>query len=90
MIAVSAHANASQYIPIALILLFALEVNGAAVGFVHLAGVALLSGRLLHAYAILNERLALRVLGMQITLATIIGLALLNLFYVPYAHLLGH
>jgi len=89
VIARSAQSNAAQYIPLALILLFALEINDAPVGFVHLMGVALVCGRLLHAYGILNERLNSRVLGMQITLVTIIVLALLNLVYVPYSHLSG-
>ena len=87
VIARSAQSNAAQYIPLALILLFALEVNGAPVLFVHAAGVALLSGRLSHARGILGDRLHLRVLGMQITLGTIIGLALMNLVYAPYARL---
>jgi uncharacterized membrane protein YecN with MAPEG domain len=87
VIARSAQSNAAQYIPFALILLFALEVDNAPVALVHTAGVSLICGRLLHAIGILRERLGLRVLGMQITLGTIIGLALINLVYVPYAGL---
>lgn len=80
-IARAAHSNAVEYIPIALILLLALEYNGATLWLVHGLGVALLIGRLLHARGILSETLPLRVLGMQITLFTIIGLATLNLVY---------
>jgi uncharacterized membrane protein YecN with MAPEG domain len=87
VIARSAQSNAAQYIPPGLILLFALEVNNAPVALIHAAGAALLSGRLLHAFGILNERLNLRVLGMQLTLGTIIGLALMNLVYAPYTRL---
>lgn len=89
VIARSAQANAAQYIPLTLILLFALEANDAPVLLVHAAGIALICGRLLHARGLLGERLNLRILGMQITLGTIIGLALMNLGYAPYARLLG-
>lgn len=80
-VARTAHSNAVEYIPLALILMFALEYNGATLWLVHGLGVALMTGRLIHARGILSETLHLRVLGMQVTLFTIIGLAVLNLIY---------
>ncbi len=75
----SAHANATEYLPILLILLFLLETNGAPALLVHLCGIVMLSGRIVHAHAILQSKLKLRVLGMVITFATIAVLILLNL-----------
>ena len=88
-LAVSAQSNAVEYIPIALLLLFALEMNSAHAALVHGFGIALLLGRTLHARAMLTENLGLRVRGMQITIWTIIGLALGNLGLVAYAALVA-
>lgn len=86
--ALGAHSNATQYIPIALILLFALEYNGAAVWLVHGFGLALIGGRVVHAHGLLAKKFRHRVLGMQVTLVTIIGLALVNVVYLPYGNML--
>ncbi len=87
-IAMAAHSNAIEYIPIALLLLFALEFNAAPIAIVHAFGIALVLGRAIHARALLTENLANRVRGMQITIWTIIGLALTNLVYLPYSRLI--
>lgn len=86
-IARAAQLNAIEYIPISLLLLYALELNGAYILFVHLLGLSLLAGRIIHARAMLAENLKARVLGMQITLYTIIGLAIINIVYIPYEKL---
>ena len=83
--AMAAQSNAIEYIPITLLLLFALEYNQGNLWLVHGFGVALIAGRIVHARGLLSDRLKVRVLGMQITLYTVIGLAILNLFYLPYA-----
>lgn len=82
--AIRAHANATEYVPVALILLLLLELGGGHYALLHAAGLALLTGRLLHARALLTESVRLRVLGMQFTLFTIIGLAVLCLAYIGY------
>jgi hypothetical protein len=51
---------------------------------VHLLGVLLLVGRVIHARALLKGDLRRRVLGMQITIWVIIALAVVNLIYLPY------
>ncbi len=88
-IARTAHSNAVEYIPLALILLFLLETNGANIWLVNLWGMSLLVGRLIHCRGILSQWLGGRVLGMQITLFTMVGLALSNLFYLIFARLLS-
>jgi len=74
-----AHSNATEYIPIALVLLFLLEYNNGLLWLVHLGGIALLAGRLLHAHGMLSPNMKHRVLGMKVTLSTLIALAVVNL-----------
>lgn len=81
---IGAHANAAQYIPIALILLFALEYNGAGKLLIHILGIALVAGRILHARGMLTKDFGPRVLGTQITIYTLFGLVAANLVFVPY------
>jgi uncharacterized membrane protein YecN with MAPEG domain len=83
-IAMAAQSNAIEYIPIALLLLFALEYNEANIAIVHFLGVSLIAGRLIHAKGMLSGNLNSRVLGMKITIYTIIGLAVINVAYFPY------
>ena len=87
-IAKSAHGNAVETIPIMLILLFALEINQAALWLVHLLGISLLIARLIHGRGLLSQQLKLRVLGMQLTIFVIIFLIVANLVYYPYGKLL--
>jgi len=86
--AMAAQFNAIEYIPIALLLLFALEYNKAYILIVHIFGLSLIMGRLIHAKGILYGKIKVRVLGMQITIYTIIGLAVTNFFYLPYTKLI--
>ncbi len=83
-IARAAHANATEYIPISLILLFALEYNHGDLWLVNAFGIAVVIGRTLHARGLLADRLKLRILGMQLTLLSIIGLSVANLFFLSY------
>jgi len=81
VVARSAHSNATEYIPIGLILLFALEYNGAVLWLVHVIGCILVLGRIIHARAILADSLKGRVVGMQLTFFSVVALALANLYY---------
>ncbi|EGG99116.1 glutathione S-transfersae-related protein [gamma proteobacterium IMCC2047] len=78
-LAISAHANAAQYIPIALLLMLLLELNQAHSLLLHLFGLCLLAGRLIHARGILAEHIPTRVRGMQLTFFVLIGAAAANL-----------
>jgi hypothetical protein len=84
--AMAAQSNALEYLPISLLLLFALEYNGAFLVLVHTLGIVLLVGRVIHARAMLANNLQRRVIGMQITIWVIIGLAIANLFFIPYGN----
>lgn len=83
--AIRAQGNAVEYIPISLILLVLLEMDGAHAALLHVGGVGMLAGRLLHAKGLLTNSLRYRVLGMQWTINTLIGLALCNLGFALYA-----
>ena len=85
--AIRAQANAAEYIPVALILLLLLELSGGHPVLLHAGGAAFVMGRVLHARALLTDTLRPRVLGMQFTLFTIIGLAIACLAYVGYGYL---
>ncbi|BDA48569.1 probable inner membrane protein YecN [Coccomyxa sp. Obi] len=68
---IAAHTNASQYIPLALILLGLTEAGGFAhLAWLHFLGLLLLIGRCLHAYAIALDGTPhqYRVYGMVLTL----------------------
>ncbi|MEM7208701.1 MAG: MAPEG family protein [Pseudomonadota bacterium] len=76
---IAAQRNAAEYIPIALILMFALEFSDAHAMIVHAFGIAFLSGRVIHARAMLLDDIPLRVRGMKLTIWSIIGLAFFNI-----------
>jgi uncharacterized membrane protein YecN with MAPEG domain len=86
--AIRAQANATEYIPLSIILLFLLEMSGGHVALLHAGGIAIITGRVLHARGLLADALRLRVLGMQFTLFAIIGLALACLASAGYGYLI--
>ncbi len=69
------HSNFAEYVPLSLILLYFLEIQGAASAMVHGLAIALLVGRLVHAYGVsqVEENYRFRVLGMALTLLVIIA-----------------
>jgi len=82
IVARSAHANATEYIPITLLLMFGLEFNGGHGVLLHLFGVLFVLGRVVHAQGILKEDIRSRIVGMQLTFSVIIGLALASMTYI--------
>jgi uncharacterized membrane protein YecN with MAPEG domain len=79
--AIRAQGNFAEYVPIGIILIACLELNGAPWGLVLLPGIALIIGRLMHAKGINTPPpdFSLRVTGMKFTFGTLITLAVLNL-----------
>ncbi len=74
-------ANYAEYVPIALILIALAESLKASPAALHVLGLALLVGRVMHAYGLSQSPhiLNMRVFGMMLTMAAIIGAALLAL-----------
>ena len=69
---------------ITLLLLLTLELNGAPQILVHILGTILIIGRIIHAIGLTAKDLKKRVLGMQITIYTIISLAILNIVFLVF------
>lgn len=69
-----AHANFAEYVPLALLLIWFIEIGAAMPKLVHALCLLLLAGRLIHAYGISQERenLRFRVTGMVMTFSTIV------------------
>ncbi len=84
-LAIRTHSNAVEYIPIALLLLLTLELNGAPTILIHVLGATLLIGRILHAMGLPAKDFKKRVLGMRITIYLLIGLAILNILFPAFA-----
>lgn len=76
--AIRAHANFAEYAPIAIFLIYLLEVQGHSSLLIHALGVALVLGRLIHAFGIsqTNENIRFRVIGMVLTLGCLISASL--------------
>ncbi|TBR42793.1 hypothetical protein CBF23_006350 [Marinomonas agarivorans] len=90
IIARTAHGNAVETIPVALLLLLGLELNQGSIWLLHFFGITLLVGRGLHGIGVLSKTFKARVLGMQITVFTLVGLSIANLLYLPIIrHTLG-
>ncbi|MDD5461476.1 MAG: MAPEG family protein [Methylococcales bacterium] len=83
-LAIRAHSNALEYIPVTLLLLLILELNGAPKILIHISGLMLLTGRVLHAIGLSAKNLKKRVLGMQMTIYLLIGLAILNILFLVF------
>ncbi len=79
---VRAHANFSENVPLAVILLALGETMGAPVALVHGLGGVLLCSRLLHAYGMSKqpEPISFRVIGYTLT-CVVIGVAALVIIY---------
>ena len=79
--AMRVQANFAEYAPFCLLLIAFAELGGAPGLVVHGLCLALLAGRLVHAYGVSRtpENLRYRVTGMTLTFATLAGAALMNL-----------
>ncbi|GAB3033672.1 MAPEG family protein [Bowmanella dokdonensis] len=66
-LAIRAHGNTLEYIPLALVLMLMLESVNIGDSLLHGLGLLLLAGRLIHAYSIPARNLKLRVTGMILT-----------------------
>lgn len=84
--AIRAQGNFAEYVPFGIILIACLELNGAPWWLVAIPGITLIIGRIIHAKGIQipPPDFSKRVLGMKLTLTTLIALVLLNLAWAVY------
>jgi uncharacterized membrane protein YecN with MAPEG domain len=73
------HANFAEYVPFALLLAAFVEMQGRPAWLIHFLCLALLAGRLVHAYGVSqeHENYSLRTVGMTVTFIVLAVLALL-------------
>ena len=77
--AIRAHGNFAEYVPLGLILLGLFESHSVHPGWVVVLGGLLALGRVLHARALGDANLKLRVRGMMLPFGTLVTLAVLNI-----------
>ncbi len=72
--AMRVHSNFAEYVPLCLVLLYLVEAQGAGKLLVHVLGLALLLGRIFHAYGVsqAKEDFRFRVAGMTLTFLVLI------------------
>ena len=75
--AMRVHANFCEYVPMALLLIFLLETVVGGTYWIHVLGLGLLTGRVLHAFGVsqVGEDYRYRVAGMALTFTVIISAA---------------
>lgn len=85
--AIRVHANATETIPAALLLMLLLEINGGSATALHAYGIALTTGRVMHAFGLSRSKVVnlWRQIGMVITWLAMIGLSLTLLMKVSAA-----
>ena len=73
--AVRAHSNFAEYVPLSLILIYFLELQAGASLWIHVLCIALLVGRITHAFGVsqVEENERYRVIGMAFTFTVIIS-----------------
>jgi uncharacterized protein len=78
--AIRAQGNFAEYVPMALILLFLFEFNGAPLWLVGILGASLIIGRVMHAKGIQQPppHFRDRIIGMRFTIGTLIALVFFN------------
>ena len=82
--AMRAHSNFSEYVPLSLFAIYLIEKDGAHPLLIHLLGLSLLIGRMIHAYGLSMpiENFKFRVAGMMTTFTVLIVSALYLLFHI--------
>lgn len=82
--AIRVHGNAAEYVPISLILLFFLEMQGSAHWFLHVCGIVLVVSRLLHMQGLMQSASLTpgRLAGTGLGWALIVVMSLDNLFHI--------
>lgn len=82
--AIRIHGNAVEYIPLGMILLLFMEMNGAETWMVHFCGLLLLVGRWMHYYGFHHRLFRWRRYGMTATYLSLVLMVLANLWYMPW------
>lgn len=89
--AIRAHANAIEYLPIALLLLLILELDQTRPALLHLFGIVLIVARIIHALGLSAKSgySVGRAIGIALTFLVILAMALLLLWRFVALHAIG-
>lgn len=87
--AIRVHGNAIEYIPISLILLLLMEMNGAKVWMIHVCGILLIASRMLHSYGLKNHDYSQRRIGMMGTYLALALMIIANAYYLPWVQMVS-
>lgn len=82
--AIRIHGNAVEYLPIGVMLLVVLEMNGGANWTLHSCGLLLMAGRLLHYYGLHQREYRWRRAAMSATYSALVLMVVLNIWYLPW------
>lgn len=82
--AIRIHGNAAEYIPVAMLMMVMMEMNGAEIWMLHLVGIVFFLGRSLHFYGMNSSTLLWRKNGMILTIIALVVMIVLNLVYLPW------
>jgi uncharacterized membrane protein YecN with MAPEG domain len=76
---IRAHANFTEYVPIAVLMMLLIELAGYPAWTIHSLGLALIVGRVVHAWSLPAQSLTGRTIGMVLTFTVLISGALMCL-----------
>lgn len=82
--AIRIHGNAVEYIPVAILMLLLMEMNGAEVWMIHICGIMIIIGRLMHYYGFQHRLVRWRRSGMGATWCALLLMVAANLWYMPW------
>ncbi len=68
-----AHANYTEYVPLILVLMALLELNGAGAGWLHTIGASLLAARIVHPFGIGSVSSPARFIGAALTMLVLLA-----------------
>ncbi len=86
-IAIQVYGNAVEYIPIAIILLIMMEMNGSQIWMIHIDGIMLITGHLLYIYGMHHQEITWRRSGTSAIFVALSLMVLANTYYFPWSHI---
>ncbi len=82
--ALRVQSNAIEYIPISMLLLLMMEMNGAPVWAIHLCGLIFIIARIFHYFGLKHRERTWRHFGQITTYSSMILMILVNIYYLPW------
>ncbi|MGP1959159.1 MAG: MAPEG family protein [Arsenophonus sp. NC-CH8-MAG3] len=87
--AIRVQSNAIEYIPISMLSLLMMEMNGAPVWAIHLCGLIFIIARFFHYFGLKHRERTWRYFGQITTFSSMILMILINIYYLPWIQILS-